>query len=207
MTALFSIAFSSFTLGISLIVGIGAQNAFLLRQGLMRQNVLVLVLICAISDVLLISVGVGGVGTFISRIPAFIQVVTGTGALFLGYYGFTSFRRAMQEDSALIPQGENSDLRAAVLACLAFTFLNPNVYLDTVMLIGCLSARFEDLERIAYGAGAAAASVVWFFALGFGARYLHKLFAKPTAWRVLDLVNAAVMTFQSFSLASRLLQA
>ncbi|MDE1159206.1 MAG: LysE/ArgO family amino acid transporter [Neorhizobium sp.] len=190
---LVSAILSGFALGGSLIVAIGAQNAFILRQGLIRSNVFVLCLICAVSDALLITAGVGGLGAAVSQSPVLIAVATLSGAVFLASYAVMAFRRAARPGVLVAGTPEAMALGNAVAACLAFTFLNPHVYLDTVVLLGSLSAAFKGVERVAYGAGAALASFVWFFALGYGARLLAPVFAKPAAWRVLDLVIGIVM--------------
>ncbi|HRP78633.1 MAG TPA: LysE/ArgO family amino acid transporter [Aquamicrobium sp.] len=191
---------SGFFLGLSLIVAIGAQNAFILRQGLLRQHVFVLCLICALSDALLIAAGVAGLGTLVSSSPALIAVVTVGGALFLFSYALIAFRRAWRPQALHAARGGASDLKAAVAACLAFTFLNPHVYLDTVVLVGSLSAQYVGSERLAYGVGAMIASFVWFFGLGYGARLLQPVFARPSAWRVLDILIGLVMAAIGFSL-------
>jgi L-lysine exporter family protein LysE/ArgO len=196
---------SGLLLGASLIIAIGAQNAFILRQGLLRQHVFILCLICAASDAVLIALGVGGLGTLISQAPALITAVTVGGVLFLGAYAVVAFRRALHPDAMKAAESQTGDLKAAISACLAFTFLNPHVYLDTVVLLGSLSARFEGAGRIAYGAGAALASFIWFFGLGYGARLLEPLFARPAAWRVLDVVIGLVMSGLAISLAVTLL--
>ncbi|WP_200814112.1 LysE/ArgO family amino acid transporter [Xaviernesmea oryzae] len=188
-----SAGLSGLALGASLIVAIGAQNAFILRQGLIRSHVFVLCFICALSDALLIAAGVGGLGTIVSQSPVLISVVTLGGAAFLGTYAAMAFRRAAKPGAMVAGAPEAMGLKAAVLTCLAFTFLNPHVYLDTVVLLGSLSAAFEGVERVAYGAGAAIASFLWFFGLGYGARFLAPLFARPAAWRVLDVVIGVVM--------------
>jgi L-lysine exporter family protein LysE/ArgO len=184
---------SGFFLGLSLIVAIGAQNAFILRQGLLRRHVFVLCLICALSDALLIAAGVAGLGTLVATSPSLIRVVTAGGALFLFSYAFIAFRRAWRPQALHAAKGGADDLGAAIAACLAFTFLNPHVYLDTVVLVGSLSAQYSGSERLAYGAGAMAASFVWFFGLGYGARLLQPVFARPAAWRVLDIAIGLVM--------------
>src|SRR5688500_9269318 len=130
---------SGLLLGSSLIIAIGAQNAFILRQGLLRQHVFVLCLICAASDAVLIALGVGGLGTLISQAPALITVVTVGGVLFLGAYAVIAFRRAFRPEAMKAADAGGGSLKAAVAACLAFTFLNPHVYLDTVVLLGSLS--------------------------------------------------------------------
>ncbi|MBD0415822.1 LysE/ArgO family amino acid transporter [Oryzicola mucosus] len=200
MSTLLPAALSGFLLGGSLIIAIGAQNAFILRQGLMRQHVFVLCLICALSDALLIAVGVAGLGTLISSSPQLITLVTLGGAAFLFAYAFIAFRRAMKPEALQAAKKGEMRLAPAVAACLAFTFLNPHVYLDTVVLLGSLSAAYEGAGRIAYGAGACLASFVWFFALGYGARLLQPLFARPSAWRVLDLLIGLVMATIAISL-------
>jgi L-lysine exporter family protein LysE/ArgO len=198
---LFSAALSGFLLGASLIIAIGAQNAFILRQGLLRQHVFALCLICATSDAVLIALGVGGLGTAVARAPLLITAVTVGGVLFLGTYAVIAFRRALHPEAMKAAAATGGSFKAAVAACLAFTFLNPHVYLDTVLLLGSLSARFEGAGRTAYGAGAALASFVWFFGLGYGARLLEPVFARPAAWRVLDIIIGFVMAGLAISLA------
>jgi L-lysine exporter family protein LysE/ArgO len=201
---IFSAAVSGFLLGASLIIAIGAQNAFILRQGLLRSHVFILCLICALSDAVLIAAGVAGLGTIISRSPGLIAVVTLGGAVFLGSYAFLAFRRAVYPH-AMQAEAENGlTLKAAVATCLAFTFLNPHVYLDTVVLLGSLSAAYEGVGRLAYGAGAAVASFIWFFGLGYGARLLQPVFARPAAWRVLDVIIGIVMSLLALSLLYRI---
>lgn len=196
-------ALSGFLLGASLIIAIGAQNAYILRQGLLRQHVFVLCLICATSDAALIALGVGGLGTL--EAPVLITVVTVGGVLFLGSYAVIAFRRALHPEAMKAASSDGGSLKAAVTACLAFTFLNPHVYLDMVVLIGGLSTRFEGAGRIAFGAGAALASFIWFFGLGYGARLLQPVFARPAAWRVLDIVIGLVMAGIAISLGLTLL--
>lgn len=186
-------ALSGFLLGLSLIVAIGAQNAFILRQGLLRRHVFVLCLICAVSDALLIAAGVAGLGTLVAGSPRLIVVVTIGGALFLFAYAALAFGRAWRPQALHAAREGAGDLKAAVAACLAFTFLNPHVYLDTVVLLGSLSSQFEGRARFAFGAGACVASFAWFFGLGYGARLLQPVFARPAAWRVLDTLIGLVM--------------
>lgn len=184
---------SGFFLGLSLIVAIGAQNAFILRQGLLRQHVFVLCLICAASDALLIAAGVAGLGTLVSSSPLLIQLVTLAGAAFLFAYAAIAFYRAWRPQALHATGSGRTSLKAAIAACLAFTFLNPHVYLDTVVLLGALSSRYDGAARVAYGLGAAMASFVWFFGLGYGARLLQPVFARPAAWRALDILIGLVM--------------
>jgi L-lysine exporter family protein LysE/ArgO len=191
--SLFLAALDGFLLGASLIIAIGAQNAFVLRQGLRREFVFLVCLICALSDALLIAIGVAGFGTFVRQSPALLTVMTVGGAAFLFAYGLRAFFRAARP-SAMSPGGEKpGTLSAALAACLAFTFLNPHVYLDTVLLLGSLSARYAGVHRLAYGTGATVASFAWFFGLGYGARLLAPLFERPAAWRVLDAAIGIVM--------------
>jgi L-lysine exporter family protein LysE/ArgO len=202
-----SAALSGFFLGASLIIAIGAQNAFILRQGLLRSHVFVLCLICALSDALLIAAGVAGLGTLVSQSPMLINAVSLGGMLFLGTYAFMAFKRALHPGAMQTGNPEPLGLKAAVATCLAFTFLNPHVYLDTVVLLGSLSAAYAGADRVAYGAGAAIASFVWFFGLGYGARLLQPLFAKPAAWRVLDVLIGIVMALLALSLGARFVTA
>lgn len=198
-------AFAGFFLGASLIIAIGAQNAFILRQGLLRQHVFVLCLICSLADALLIAAGVAGLGTLVAASATLIVVVTLGGALFLLAYGAMAFRRALRPRGLEAADQTAGDLSKAVATALAFTFLNPHVYLDTVVLVGSLSAQYEGAARRAFGVGAMAASFVWFFALGYGARFLGPLFARPNAWRVLDTMIGIVMWLLAAGLVARLM--
>ncbi|RRO20013.1 amino acid transporter [Saccharopolyspora rhizosphaerae] len=184
---------AGFATCLSLIVSIGAQNAFVLRQGLRRHAVLLVVAICIASDVVLIAVGVGGFGTLVTRSPLLLTTCTAIGGVFLLTYGFLAARRAFRPSAALdaSPGGTRSRRRAA-LTCLAMTWLNPQTYLETILLIGSVAAGYGAL-RWAFGVGALAASCVWFVALGFGARLLTGFFSRPSAWRALDGVIAVMM--------------
>ena len=193
-------AVEGFFLGASLIVAIGAQNAFVLRQGLERRHVFAVASVCALSDALLIAAGVAGLGTLIQRAPALLAAVTVGGAAFLIGYGVMSFRRAFRRESLRPATDGGSSLVAALSTALALTWLNPHVYLDTVVLIGALSARHAPAGDVAFGVGAALASVVWFYGLGYGARLAAPLFARPRAWQVLDVLIALVM----WAIAARL---
>jgi L-lysine exporter family protein LysE/ArgO len=185
---------TGFGIGFGLIVAIGAQNAYILRLGLKRAHVLPAVLFYAISDSLLICVGIAGLGQVIAAYPAALTLVTAMGILFLLAYGAMAARRALNPGAMALGEAEPPvALRQVLLACFAFTFLNPHVYLDTVILVGSLAAPFEGAEKLAYGLGAASASFTWFFALGYGARLLAPLFAKPAAWRILDAFIALIM--------------
>jgi L-lysine exporter family protein LysE/ArgO len=189
--------------GRSRIVAIGAQNAFVLRQGLRREHVLPIVLVCALSDALLIVAGVAGAGAVFAVAPVVLTVVTWAGALFLLGYGALAARRAIRP-SALAAGGAtvSTTLSTAVLTCLALTWLNPHVYLDTVVLLGSIANTHGD-GRWWFGAGAVLGSILWFAALGFGARLLQPVFARPAAWRVLDGIIAVVMVAIALSLVLR----
>jgi L-lysine exporter family protein LysE/ArgO len=200
MTAVaFLAAVNGFLLGASLIIAIGAQNAFVLRQGLRREFVFAVALICSLSDALLIAAGVAGVGALVAKSRSLLFWVTVLGALFLFAYGVRSFLRALTPE-AMLPGEAKPSLSAAIAACLALTFLNPHVYLDTVLLIGSLSGGYSGVGRLAYGAGAALASFVWFFGLGYGAAFLQPIFADKRAWRILDVAVGIVM----WAIAARL---
>ena len=192
-TTLLSAAIEGFLLGASLIVAIGAQNAFVLRQGLARRHVFAVASICALSDLVLISAGVGGLGTLVHQTPSLLTVVGLGGAAFLAAYGLISFRRAISPGALKPADRSEAGLAATIATCLALTFLNPHVYLDTVVLIGALSGRHPGAGAIAFGAGAGLASIVWFFGLGYGARLAAPVFARPKAWQVLDTLIGVVM--------------
>lgn len=191
---------TGFFLGASLIIAIGAQNAFILRQGLLRQHVFILCFICALSDALLIAAGVAGLGAIIEQSPTLLTAIRLGGAAFLLWYAFVAIRRALNPEAMDVEGKAEGSLKAAIATCLAFTFLNPHVYLDTVLLIGSLSAPFEQQGRLAYTMGAMIASFVWFFGLGYGARLLAPVFKKQRSWQVLDFFIAAVMTLIAISL-------
>ncbi|MGU9979690.1 LysE/ArgO family amino acid transporter [Phreatobacter sp. HK31-P] len=191
---------TGFLIGLGLIVAIGAQNAFVLRQGLMRRHVLLVTTICAVSDALLILAGVAGLGRLVSRSPLLLSIATLGGAAFLLVYGLMAARRALNPSRLTAALSEETGLVRVISATLAFTFLNPHVYLDTVVLVGSLSAQFDGSARIAFAAGAMTASAIWFCGLGFGARLLAPIFARPAAWRVLDALIACVMVAIALSL-------
>ncbi|MGV9591796.1 LysE/ArgO family amino acid transporter [Streptomyces tendae] len=195
-------AAAGFGTGLSLIVAIGAQNAFVLRQGVRRDAVLAVVGICALSDAVLIALGVGGVGAVVVAWPGALTAVGWIGGAFLLCYGALAARRVFRPSGALRADGDAAgSRRRAVLTCLALTWLNPHVYLDTVFLLGSVAADRGPL-RWTFGLGAAAASLVWFAALGFGARYLGRFLVRPAAWRVLDGLVAATMIVLGLSLVA-----
>ena len=191
---------TGFLTSAALIIAIGAQNAFVLRQGLKREHVLPVVLVCALSDVLLIALGVAGVGALVQASPTLLALARWGGAAFLLAYGALAARRAMVGGRLTVQVDAPLGLKAALATCLAFTYLNPHCWLDTVVLLGSISSRQTEAARPAFAAGAASASMVWFFALGYGARLLSPLFARPLAWRVLDGVIALVMASIAASL-------
>ena len=223
---------AGFGLGLSLIVAIGAQNLFVLRQGLRREHVFVVAAICAVSDAVLIVLGVSGVGLVLGAVPWLIDAVRWAGAVFLVAYGLLAAKRAWRPSGAVLdavgagavgpgaeavaeagsaasdqpsatPLGVHVVARPAllpvVLTCLALTWLNPHVYLDTVFLLGTVANTHGD-ARWLFALGAMTASVVWFFGLAFGARYLSRWLSTPRAWRILDAVIAVVMIALGVSL-------
>ncbi|AVO46883.1 LysE/ArgO family amino acid transporter [Phreatobacter cathodiphilus] len=200
LSASLQAALTGFLLGLGLIVAIGAQNAFVLRQGLMRRHVLLVTTLCALSDAVLILAGVAGLGSLVARSPVLLTVATLGGAAFLLAYGALAARRALRPDGLTAAPPETQDVGRVVAATLAFTFLNPHVYLDTVVLVGSLSARHTGSARAAFAGGAMTASFLWFYGLGFGARLLAPVFARPAAWRVLDGLIACVMVAIALSL-------
>jgi L-lysine exporter family protein LysE/ArgO len=182
-----------FAASLALIVAIGAQNAFVLRQGLQRAHVLPVVLVCALSDMLLITLGVAGLGRWVQDQPTLLALTRYGGAAFLIAYGLLAARRAFTPHALAVQGPAVMDLRAALAACLAFTYLNPHCWLDTVVLLGSIASQEPEGARATFGVGAASASAVWFFALGYGARVLAPLFERPAAWRVLDAAIALIM--------------
>ena len=187
-------------MGLSLIVAIGAQNAFVLRQGLRLEHVTLVVAVCAVSDAVLILAGVAGNSWLSTHLPDAITVIRIGGAAFLLGYAVLAARRALRPASFDVDVGGTRDgLLATVVTCLALTWLNPHVYLDTVLLLGSV-ADSRGAGRWWFAGGAAVGSVVWFSALGYGARLLRPLFARPAAWRVLDAVIAVVMTVLGLAL-------
>ncbi|MBB4955327.1 L-lysine exporter family protein LysE/ArgO [Agrobacterium vitis] len=191
---------SGLTLGLSLIIAIGAQNAFVLRQGLRREHVFIICLTCATADALLITLGVSALAQVTALFPAFAPLLRYGGAAFLLVYSLRHAYAAIRHHDTLAPTDQPaSPLMASLLTCLALTFLNPHVYLDTVLLIGSVASRFPD-HRLAFGLGAVAASYLFFFSLGYGARLLAPLFATALAWRMLDGVIALVMAWIAIKL-------
>ena len=193
--------------GLSLIVAIGAQNAFVLRQGLRGEHVRTVVLICAVSDVVLIALGIAGIGSLLELAPWLLDTMRIGGAAFLLTYAVIAGRRALHPGELdAETSGAATPLWPTVTTAVALTWLNPHVYLDTILLLGSVAGTHGD-DRWWFGAGAGLGSVVWFSALGFGARLLRPLFARPAAWRILDALIAVVMAAIAVSLLQGLIDA
>lgn len=205
MNAAFTIypVVSGFLLGLSLIVAIGAQNAFILKQGLLREHVFLLCMICALADAVLIIAGVFGLGSLIEQMPLLLPIISALGAIFLFGYGLFAARRAFTPKFLTVDKGKGLGMRAAMATSLAFTFLNPHVYLDTFFLIGGFAAGYDGPRKVAFASGAAIASFVWFFSLGYSARLLIPLFSKPRSWQILDSIIALVMFILAIGLVRR----
>ena len=181
-------------LSLGLIVAIGAQNAFVLRQGLRREHVTAVVAFCALVDALLITAGVLGMAQALGERPSFARVMALAGAAFLAVYGWRALQRARQASSLdVTTMGQGLSRGAALAQAAAFTLLNPHVYLDTVLLVGSIGAQQPAPLQGWFAAGASAASLLWFSALGFGARWLAPWFARPRAWQVLDALIGLTM--------------
>lgn len=192
---------AGFGAGAGLIIAIGAQNAFVLRQGLHRRRIALVVAICIVSDALLILAGVAGLGALVDQAPGFLTVIRWAGAAFLVAYGVLAARRALRPGTLDPLSGPAPAAQGVALTALALTWLNPHVYLDTVVLLGSLAAAQGDPERWAFGIGAMTASAVWFSMLGFGARALGPALRRPVAWRILD----SAIAVQMFAVAALLL--
>jgi L-lysine exporter family protein LysE/ArgO len=194
-------ALAGFGLGLSLIIAIGAQNAYVLRQGLRREHVVAVIVICALSDLVLIGLGVGGAGLVFDALPWLAPAVRFAGAAFLLVFAVLAARRAIRPTATLTASGEpvRARLGTVIATALALTWLNPHVYLDTVVLLGSIAST-HGVQRWAFGAGAAVASIAWFTSLGLGAQLLAPVFARPLAWRILDGLIALVMLAIAISL-------
>ncbi len=185
---------AGFGISLSLILAIGAQNAFVLRQGLKGQYIFTLVMICALSDAILITIGVGGFDLLIKSLTSLEVIARWVGAVFLLVYGAHSFYSSVFKSHALNPAHADEGLsyRQAILICLGFTWLNPHVYLDTLLLIGSVSSSYPG-QKLAFTLGAVSASFVFFFVLGYGAALLRPMFSRPLAWKILDAFVGLVM--------------
>lgn len=190
---------SGFLLGLSLIIAIGSQNAFVLKQGLKREHIFFVCLFCAVSDALLISAGVGGFGAVTARYPHVIDIAKIAGVLFLLGYGLQSLYASIRVSHALNVDGQVvTSLKKALLLCFGFTWLNPHVYLDTLVLVGMVSTGAAS--KLTFAIGAISASFFFFFALGYGARLLRPLFEKPKAWNILDALVGLLMLYLAWHL-------
>ncbi len=184
-----------------MILAIGAQNAFVLRQGILKNHVFWVALTCALSDALLVSAGVAGFGAITTLLPGLPKIMGIAGALFLFFYGATRFHAAYKGGEHLEKSSNGGSLRATLVTCLALTWLNPHVYLDTLGLLGAVSTQYHSTAlRIAFGSGAVLASFLFFFALAYGARLLAPLMQNPRAWRILDILIGLLMWALAFSL-------
>lgn len=191
---------TGFITGLSLIVAIGSQNAFVLRQGLRRAHVLPIVVICALSDAVLICIGVFASGWIATAMPLALPVMRWGGVVFLAVYGGIALHSAWRGGQHLTPaDGSSQSLTAALTTCLMLTWLNPHVYLDTVVLLGAISTDFGASSGL-FALGAVGGSIVFFFSLGFGARLLAPLFAKEVSWRALDASICFIMWSIAFKL-------
>ena len=194
------IAFSSGVLsGFALIIAIGAQNAFVIRQGLLRQHVLTVVLFCAISDALLIAAGTAGLGKVIESAPEVLEIVRWFGVTYLIFFGLKSLRSAFRHNTLTLEQGNLVSRKRTILTVLGLTFLNPHVYLDTVIFLGSIANQFPT-DKWFFSAGAMTASFLWFFFIGFGSKMAARFMVKVIFWKVLDLAVAIIM----FTLATYL---
>ncbi len=186
-------------LGASLIIAIGAQNVFVLRQGLRRERAGQVALICAGCDALLIALGAAGFGTLIAQVPGLARLASWGGALFLLFYGLQAFRRALSPHQ-LETAEPSAAPRGVIAAAFSVSLLNPHVYLDTVVLVGGLAGQYAALPRLSFAFGAICASLLWFFILAYGAAYLTPLFQRPRSWQVLDCLVGVIMWILAFTL-------
>ena len=192
-------------LGLSLIVAIGAQNAFVIRSGILRNHIFYIALFCAISDSLLIIIGIAGISFFLKDfMNEFSNIIFGFSALWLFSYGLLRIRSALINNYLTVDNNsKSSSLLKAISIVAVFTFVNPHVYLDTMILIGSISQQFLDTNRIYFAIGACTASFIWFFSIAYGAKLLTPIMQKPTHWRNLDLLIALIMFVIAFNLASQ----
>lgn len=198
---------NGFAISAALIIAIGAQNAFVLRQGLRREHVGPVVALCASADAILIAAGVAGLGALIGAAPLLTSALTIGGAMFLTWYGLTALARSARPAALAVETAGAMSLSTALASAAGFTLLNPHVYLDTVLLVGAVGASHPKADQPIFVAGAALASASWFLALGYGARVLAPVFARPAAWRVLDLLIGTMMLALAAGLVWRILGA
>jgi len=194
---------TGFFLGLSLIIAIGAQNAFVLRQGILGQHVFYIALFCAVADALLISIGVAGISFFLNNfINQYSSILFGLSAIWLFSYGVIRLLSAFKSNKII--EVESSSLKGlipTISVAAVLTFLNPHVYLDTMILIGSISQQFSGFQKITFALGASLASFVFFFSLAYGARLLTPLMQKPISWKILDSLIALIMFTIAFNLA------
>ena len=186
-------ALAGFGLSLGLILAIGPQNVFVIRQGLMRSHVFAVCLTCALCDALFILLGVLGAGAYFSSVAALERLLVYGAALFIAGYGLLRLRAARRPQAMVVDQLEEQPLRATLVAALGFTFLNPHVYLDTLLLLGGASTRFIGSDKVAFASGAILASFVFFFALGYAAKRLAEVFTRPSAWQRIDAFIGVTM--------------
>jgi len=192
---MFSALLSGFALGGSLIIAIGAQNAFVIRQGVINQYVFWVCAFCSLSDAILIWAGVFGLAAVLERMPMLLPIMRYGGALFLLWYGVSALRSALRTEAMAEANVQAQSLGAALSLCAAFTWLNPHVYLDTVVLVGSIANARADGEQVPFALGASLASLAWFFALGYLAKALRKVLSQPSVWKWIDFVIAGIMFY------------
>ncbi|MGA2969137.1 MAG: LysE/ArgO family amino acid transporter [Acidimicrobiales bacterium] len=185
--------------GLSLIVAIGAQNAYVLRMGLSRHHINLIVAICAVSDIVLITLGIAGIGGVIRSEPSALQILRWIGVVYLSLFALRSFWRALRPEVLLPSEAKKPTRRAVVSTTLAFTFLNPHVYLDTVLLLGSIGNQYGH-DRWLFALGASVSSLAWFSGLGYGARFASRLMSRPVTWRALDVAIGVVMVLIALKL-------
>lgn len=192
--------FQGFGIGAGLIIAIGAQNSFVLAQGVRKQYIYLIPLICTLCDAVLICAGTAGVGTYVAANPEIRYYSALAGALFLFWYGLKSLYSAFFMTAQPEPDSVKTGVRSIILTTLAITLLNPHVYLDTVVLLGSISGQFQGTHRFIFALGACMASAVWFFSLSLGSSLLEPLFRRPFSWKILDISICCVMWSIAFSL-------
>ncbi len=201
MTPLAAAATTGFLTSFALILAIGAQNAFVLKQGIVRSHVFWVCFTCAVSDALLISAGIAGFGLVVAQFPSLPRIMSLGGAAFLAVYGLTRFIAAYKGGDQMALSAKTAPLGTTILICLSLTWLNPHVYLDTLGLVGAVSTQFIELpQKAAFGIGAVAASFVFFFGLGYGARFLAPFMQTPRTWQILDVMIGLLMWYLAFGL-------
>ena len=202
---MFTALITGFFLGLSLIIAIGTQNAFILRQGILGQHVFYIALFCSIADTFLIIVGIVGISYFFNNfVSEYSKVIFGIASLWLFFYGLLRLRSLFKSNSAIITSNKKSSSLVNTISIITiFTFANPHVYLDTMILIGSISQQFLDLNRVYFALGACTASFVWFFGIAYGAKLFAPIMQKPRHWRILDSLIAMIMFIIAFDLASK----